>query len=242
MRIKLVLKAENAFLPFNYGQFVHAAILDKIRFADREYAQEMHDSRGFKFFTFSEIFLPRAKMNREKGGFEVFSETISLLVSSPRERFLKAFLSGLLCRPDIRIGPSQFLLESANVEPKPDFSSGSAAFRTVSPIVASTKREMDGKLRTWDLMPQETQFHENILKNLVRKYAEFHGKEPENPHFGMHAVRPMRTRRVKVKNEFHVGSMLSFEARGSSDMLDFAYECGLGEKNSMGFGMVRVVK
>ncbi|MBN2122095.1 CRISPR-associated endoribonuclease Cas6 [Candidatus Micrarchaeota archaeon] len=239
MRIKLSLKPKDAFIPFNYSQYLHAAILDKLRFSDPEYAAEVHDSRSFKFFNFSEVFIPKGRADKEKGGFWVYSDSVRFFVSSPRERFVRALLSGILASPELRIGPSLFSLESAEVIPPPDFSSGRAVFKTISPIVASTLREKDGKTRTWDLTPHDTQFYSNINKNLARKYGEFHGKELPS-WVEIKVLEPLRTRRIQVKNEFHVGNMMVFEARGSRELLDFAYECGFGERNSMGFGMVDV--
>lgn len=237
MRIKVTLKPEERFIPFNYNQFLHAMILEKLDCADPVYAQEVHDSRAFKFFTFSEIFIPKGALNREKGGFDVFSESVYFFVSSPSERFLRAFLSGILCSPEIRIGNSRFVLEAAEAVPNPDFSSGRAALKTISPVVSSTLREVDGKLRSWDLTPHETQFYANLNKNLKKKYEEFHGKAPEG-WLEIRVTKPLRTRRTKVKNEFHVGNLMVFEAKGGKELLEFAYKCGLGERNSMGFGML----
>ncbi|MEW6748619.1 MAG: CRISPR-associated endoribonuclease Cas6 [Candidatus Micrarchaeota archaeon] len=238
MRLKLVLRSKGSFIPFNYNQYIHAMILDKLRFADPQYAQEVHDGNGFKFFTFSELDIPVRKLDKERGGLVILSDTVSLHVSSPRERFMQAFLSGILCRPDIRIGPAEFTLESANVIDSPDFSSGKSILRTMTPLIASTKREIEGRLRTWDLMPEDAQFYNNIRNNLVRKFEEFSGKSPMESAFSVKVIKPLRPKRIKVKDEFHTGSRMIFEASGSPELLEFAYECGLGERNSMGFGMV----
>ncbi|MBD3192481.1 MAG: CRISPR-associated endoribonuclease Cas6 [Candidatus Heimdallarchaeota archaeon] len=239
MRINLVLRSKpQTFIPFNYNSSLNAMILDKIRFADPEYAQEIHDSKGFKFFTFSELTIPKRKLDK-RGGLVILSNTISLFVSSPRDRFVRAFLSGVLCRPQVRIGPAEFTLENANALPSPDFSTGVSTFRTMTPIIASTKREIGGKLRSWDLMPTDNQFYNNIRNNIIRKYKKFTGRIPKDGTLNVKVMKPLRPRRIKVKEEFHTGSRIVFEASGNPELLEFAYECGFGERNSMGFGMVR---
>ncbi len=241
MRIHLVMRCKpGTLLPFNYNYFINGMILDKIKFADSEYAQELHDGTSFKFFTFSELLSPRMRLDKERNGLLILSDTVELLVSSPRERFVKAFLSGILSKPEIYIGSVVVELESASVLERPTFSNGKAIFKTLTPIVTSTKREIDGKLKTWDLMPQDMQFYNNIRNNLVEKYREFNGENMQSDTFNIRVIKPLRTKRIKIKNEFHTGSMMVFEASGSQELLEFAYECGLGERNSMGFGMVEV--
>lgn len=242
MRVRISLRCEekDAFVPFNYNALVHAMILDKIRKVDAEYSSILHDSTNFKFFTFSELMIPRGKADRKRGGIIIFSDTIGLFISSPDRRFIAALVSGMQADPKAQIGSCGFFIESVNAEPVHDFSSGRVFFRTISPVVASTKREAGGILRTWDLLPHEPQFYSNIEKNLLRKFEEFSGsKQPVGP-ISIRHVRQLRTRRIRIKDDFHIGSMMAFEAEGNNELLNFAYECGFGERNSMGFGMVRV--
>ena len=242
MRIRLAIRCKpGTFLPFNYNAFANAMILEKIKFADSEYAQEIHDSRGFKFFTFSNIQISQRKVDKERGGLVILSDTVSLFLSSPRERFIKAFLSGILSRPRIILGSAEFELEGAMALAQPGFLTGRAVFRTMTPIVASTMREMGGKLRTWDLMPHDTQFYNNIRNNMLSKYKELYGKLLEDTTMRIKVIKQLRPKRIRVKNEFHVGCMMVFEASGSRELLELAYECGIGERNSMGFGMVEVI-
>ena len=37
--------------------------------------------------------------------------------------------------------------------------------KTMSPVIAQIKREIDGKLRIWDLGPGDERFYESIQKN-----------------------------------------------------------------------------
>ncbi|XQN73916.1 CRISPR-associated endoribonuclease Cas6 [Methanothermococcus sp. Ax23] len=48
-----------------------------------------------------------------------------------------------------------------------------------------------------------------------------------------------KQKRMKIKNTFCRCSELVFKVEGDYDLIRFGYECGFGEKNSMGFGMCR---
>lgn len=51
MRLEIILKGKNNFkVPFNYNHILSAIIYNKI--ADLNFANELHSSKSFKFFTF----------------------------------------------------------------------------------------------------------------------------------------------------------------------------------------------
>ncbi|MCD6222629.1 MAG: CRISPR-associated endoribonuclease Cas6, partial [Thermoplasmata archaeon] len=41
---------------------------------------------------------------------------------------------------------------------------------------------------------------------------------------------------------YHRCTEMVFEARGSAELLSIGYEAGFGERNSMGFGMVKMAR
>jgi CRISPR-associated endoribonuclease Cas6 len=50
-----------------------------------------------------------------------------------------------------------------------------------------------------------------------------------------------RRRRINIKGNYHRCFMMNFEMKADPRLVEFAYDCGLGEKNSMGFGMVEMI-
>jgi CRISPR-associated endoribonuclease Cas6 len=54
------------------------------------------------------------------------------------------------------------------------------------------------------------------------------------------ANRPVRI--TQLKNTFHMASLMVFIAEGSKELLEIGYKAGFGERNSMGFGMVKLQK
>ena len=238
MRIKLALKCNSGiFIPFNYNAKINAMILDKIKLADVEYAEQIHNGRSFKFFTFSNLIIPNRQIDAARGGLIVKSNEINLIISSPDKKFAHAFLAGIVQDPLVNIGGVKLVFESMNIIDDPDFSSGILTFKTLTPIITSTKKEVEGVLKKWDLTPKDIHFYSNIRNNIIKKYIAFNGILQDD-RFNLSTIKLLNTKRISVKNTFHVGNMGIFKMSGTPQLLEFAYNCGLGERNSMGFGMV----
>jgi len=54
-------------------------------------------------------------------------------------------------------------------------------------------------------------------------------------------MKTAKRRRIEIKGDFHRGYMMEFEMEADVRLIRFAYDCGLGERNSMGFGMVETI-
>ncbi|MEO0247726.1 MAG: CRISPR-associated endoribonuclease Cas6 [candidate division WOR-3 bacterium] len=50
-----------------------------------------------------------------------------------------------------------------------------------------------------------------------------------------------KPKRIKIKETWHRCVEMVFEAKGNPELLEIGYKAGFGAKNSMGFGMVKVV-
>ncbi|MEM3609783.1 MAG: CRISPR-associated endoribonuclease Cas6, partial [Candidatus Anstonellales archaeon] len=77
--------------------------------------------------------------------------------------------------------------------------------------------------------------------NLYKKWVAFYSKEPPRRNLVIKPLGPVKTRRIQIKNNFHVASMMNLMLVGDPALIAFAYNTGLGQKNSMGFGMISVV-
>ncbi|RLI50482.1 MAG: CRISPR-associated endoribonuclease Cas6, partial [Candidatus Thorarchaeota archaeon] len=101
-----------------------------------------------------------------------------------------------------------------------------------------TTIENNGKSRTWDLHPNDDEFSVRFVQNLSRKFKQFYKREVPDE-IEVLQVDKIKQLRVAIKDTFHRAYLLDIRVRAHPDVLRFAYDCGLGEKNSMGFGMVR---
>ncbi|MDI9619141.1 CRISPR-associated endoribonuclease Cas6 [Methanothermobacter sp.] len=240
LRIKIELKSDKRpfKIPYNYNHVVSAIIYRRI--ADIDLASQLHGGKGFKFFTFSQLNIPRRKAFKnfllsEDGRFYFF-------ISSPNVELIKSLVEGFIDKPEI-----DFLRGRVNVEYveflKPPEFRRNMKFKTLSPIIVKTVKEEDGVLRQWDVNPNDLKFYENLQKNLVRKYSEFHGGYDGDEYLRVIPYqRSIKRKRIMIPKEdaetYHRAYHMKFRIEGDPRLIEFGYDCGFGEKNSMGFGMV----
>jgi len=159
--------------------------------------------------------------------------------TSPKKEIIAALVNGMLQEPNVKIANANFILEEVKVLREPEIG-GRETFSTLSPISVTTVKVEDGHKRIVDLYPNESKFHENIRKNLIKKYTLLHGREPDNKDIEL-KVKRAKAKRIKIKNTYHRCVEMVFEASGSKELLTIGYQAGFGERNSMGFGMVKAV-
>ena len=120
-------------------------------------------------------------------------------------------------------------------------------FRCLSPITMSTKRERGDRLDTHYCLPDDPQFSELVRQNLIRKYEAVYRQPPQEKSFAMtfdqayiDKNKGRVTRLVDFKGTKIRGVLAPFHVIGAPELIHIGYECGFGDKNSMGFGMVEV--
>jgi CRISPR-associated endoribonuclease Cas6 len=119
------------------------------------------------------------------------------------------------------------------------------AFKTISPIIARTKKEINGELKTRELTPTDQKFYENLEKNLVRKYNQFYDKEKKMDNIKISSdMKFVKRKRIAIEKDkvktYHRAFMMDINIEGDLDLIKFGYNCGIGEKNSLGFGMINL--
>lgn len=202
----------------------------------------MHDKPKFKFFTFSDIFPPT---NFQKGVAK------SLIISSPNEKFIESLYSKLKEKDRIYIGKYEFHLKSIKkfrLKVKNRFISG-------SPVVLykdSRKNEYFKFHSHQDI----NFFLKRLEENARKKYHAYYGEDPIIIGNLFDKMIP-RVRNGKVDIYIRIVKRgVPFTIVGSSWRLlekrrisreekkfyKFIMDCGLGEKNSLGFGFLNPLK
>ncbi|HMB45156.1 MAG TPA: CRISPR-associated endoribonuclease Cas6 [Candidatus Methanoperedens sp.] len=72
------------------------------------------------------------------------------------------------------------------------------------------------------------------------RFSEFYDKAPID-HFDVIETANIKPKRIKIAEGYRRCTLMSLRIQASPELLKFAYEAGLGEKNAMGFGCVDVV-
>ena len=239
MRSKITVRNLPIFpVNFDYQYGLASMLYFKLANADIKLANETHAHQGFKFYTFSNLML----INRKPGKSGLCFERAFFILSSPDDRFIKSFAEGLLRKPEFYLdgprGKVDFAIE--RIEILQELSFGDECwFKTLSPIYVKTMRKENEDLRETDLYPTEPKFYENLHRNLVERFSEFYGKAPFD-HFDVIETANIKPKRIKIAEGYRRCNLMSLRIQASSELLKFAYEAGLGEKNAMGFGCVDV--
>lgn len=242
MRLEIILKGKNNFkVPFNYNHILSAIIYNKI--ADLNFANELHSSKSFKFFTFSQIYIPKRRI--VKDGIIAKDGVISFYISSPNDFLIKSLVDGFLEDLEISFQNQKLTIQKIEALKTPEFSSKSE-FKTLAPIIVRTKKEIDGELKIWDLAPSD-KFFKSLENNLIKKYIKFNNLTKTDKKINIYSdMNFVKRKRISINKgnatTHHRAYMMDLILEGDQDLIEFAYDVGIGEKNSMGFGMIKLLE
>ncbi len=257
LRIELTAKGNNLF-PFNYHYQFSSAIYLLLKFGSREFSDFLHDigynlnGKKYKLFTFS---LKFEKYKTEPAGIVLESPKIFLFVTSPKiDDFIKNFVIGSFETTFFYVsfgGNSQkILIKNMELLTEPEFTS-EMQFTMLSPMVLSTIREVNGKLSTYYLRPEDKdEINRLLTQNLRNKSLIISNRNSigeikitfDENYLKKH---PRVTKKITINEHGRfpidiIGMQVPFTIKGDTELIKVGYECGFGEKNSMGFGMVEV--
>ncbi|MEA2053922.1 MAG: CRISPR-associated endoribonuclease Cas6 [Candidatus Thermoplasmatota archaeon] len=242
MRAKIFIHhVSGGLLPYDYQYAMASMLYEKLAVGNVKLADEVHFHQGFKFYNFSNLLLE----NRRPSGKGLAFENAYFILTSPDAVFIKSFTEGLLQEPEFNLYKENFVVIRIEILKQMELKSP-CTFKTSSPIFVKTMREKDGKLVEWDLYPKDGKFHENVHKNLVKRYTEYYGNGLSNDHFEIINVKNFKPKRIIIGGGIQATprrcSLMTFTVEASKELLQFAYDAGIGEKNAMGFGCLEVVE
>lgn len=259
MRIQLSLRPQQktTAIPVNYAYPLSATIYKILQRASPEYAAFLHDKgysassgRLMKLFTFSKLWIPGVRL--EKGMLWGKAERWMLQIGSPMgEEFVRNFVLGLFESSKLTLATSKihadFLVEDVQLLPLPKFKAITRC-KCLSPIVVSTMHEKGGRLRPYYYRPEDQGISLALQKNLLQKYEIIHDKRPadEDLVFRIDLSATPKSKLITLKEGSREETRIKafetfFVLQGSAELMQTAWECGLGEHNSQGFGMMEVV-
>lgn len=204
----------------------------------------LHDKQGFKFFCFSNIY-------KAKG-----SNYHNLIISSPDPDFITQVeyqLNKIIENQiPIEIGGLFELIKVTKVPVKNlEFP---LKVITQSPIIIRISIEKyHGKVTDtapykevfWRKDHPVDLFIESLEANMKKKFAEFTGVYIDGRIFERYVFKKQVSTRIELANSKYpiVGSLweIGFSADIHPHIQTFALDCGLGERNSLGFGFVNPI-
>jgi CRISPR-associated endoribonuclease Cas6 len=261
MRFKITFtNLRNRFLPANYNSYIHSWIYKRIGEADEAFAAFLHQKgygaghRRFKLFNFSPLDLRPYTFHKERGLFELHGSQISLMVSFYLPETAEPFIKGLFMNNEVFIGDRingvDMTVREVQIMPEPEFSK-KMSYRLVSPCCISRPARGDEKHAQY-LAPGDPEYLPRLIENIKTKWKAT-GKvpaitgEPEDididvniltksPRSRLLTIKPLTERQTKVR-----GWLFDCEVAAPMEVQEFIYAVGLGEKGSMGFGMVGAI-
>lgn len=245
---------ETASVPIDHNYELLGLVYRLLGASDADYATFLHEegyrdpsegAKRSKLYTFSGLRAPAGRRRLENGRLILRPGPIDWFLASPRNDFLTHSATGLLTVGSIvQVGSARLRLELVEALPQPAFTER-MKFSCLSPIVAARPCP-DGK--THYLRPNDPLFSEAIRANLIWKHRLLHGLPPEDDRLELqfdpaYLTDPRHrggTKLVTFKNLQFVGAFAPFTLAGSLALIETAWNCGLGEKNSIGLGIIEL--
>ena len=171
----------------------------------------------------------------------IFPLPVKLTVSTPINELMKGLTAGAMSRDDIRIGNNH--LTCGGIEKKEyRADSHTITVKTLSPVTCYDSVERNGRNYTKYFTPEDDEFQTGIYINLQRKYRLLNpDKDIPSERFTIKAIGHVKER----VSMFEKGGLFpvkgwwgKFKLEGSREILQTAIDCGLGSKNSSGWGCV----
>ena len=237
MQLLIELKKIDQFsLPVNYNYLLQSMIYNLLDNKEK-LSRKIHETgyqiedKHFKLFTFSLL----------RGQYKIHGKRIEFLdkvrfeIRTVDKNILLTIVESLVNLETLRIGQNLVKILNVKIGEK-KLTGTSYKIRMISPLVVRST-DADTK-KTLYYNPFDTEFKSRIMENFERKYQAYYHKVPT----GRFDIEPIN---YSLKNKFVTkykdflitGWRGEFEIRGDAEVLDFLYQVGLGEKNSMGFGM-----
>ncbi|MCX7641783.1 MAG: CRISPR-associated endoribonuclease Cas6 [Elusimicrobiales bacterium] len=247
MRIVLTFteeKGRDIILEFSYNKLIQGFIYSNL---NENLAEKLHEegfnigNRSFKLFTFSRILAKHKMINNS---FHIRSP-FKIVISSINEEFVQDLSLNLIRKKSLKLGDNNIVLEGLEIKKTLKLeSTDKLKIKMLSPItIYSTLLTKEGKKKTYYYNPYENEFSDLIKNNLIRKHIAFYNREPIANEFSITPISVRKDDEIIIKYDGFVikGWLGVYEIRGNEDLVKIAYYCGIGSKNSQGFGCFDII-
>ncbi|MDD2289119.1 MAG: CRISPR-associated endoribonuclease Cas6 [Bacteroidales bacterium] len=253
MRFKITLNinGKKRLLPFNYQYYISAWIYNVIGSADKAFANFLHNegfregNKRFKFFNFSPLdFGKPKKIWKENDLLQISRDQITLKLSFLLKDAAEAFIIGLFRYQKIYIGDSYngLDLNVTQIERLPDkVPEETMRYRALSPVVISY--QYPGSSYASYLSPENEEYAGLLYNNFKNKYQAVPNTAPlpVSFSFSFSLIGTPRSKLFTIKQGMPDqskirGYLFDFMLTAPPELHYMMLSCGVGEKNSLGFG------
>jgi CRISPR-associated endoribonuclease Cas6 len=247
MRSTFVFHSDkNIVLPVNYQTYLQGFIYSNI--GDEELRNNLHNNgirynkSPIKHFTFSRL-MGRSNYNEKEKTLD-FGKQVSFVFSTKLEDVEREIIQSCFLKDEFKLANNHVKLSELRVQDFPfDVSQDEVTWNItmLSPLTLfQTTLKGDGtKYRVFFHPNQEKANSLMISKRLEQKYRSYY-KNTDGLNFNVTLKQvglPKKTVVRVKKNEVYEAYAGEFTLTGQEEVLKFAYDVGIGKKNSLGFGM-----
>jgi CRISPR-associated endoribonuclease Cas6 len=246
MRVRLVfnLKNKGANVPFHHQSLLTDFIVKFLQKTPYE---------GYDFLSFSGL---KGQTKVSRLGLQFYSSKITLVLSSPNQKFIDYLISRIFKEDEIRIGNLVLKPDFVEREEDPEFAN-STKYVCISPTVITDNHTDNYEAKKF-VSPEEDAFSD-LLYEITMKRMELSGAytSEQIASFYKFQIVPDKVYLQKIKNtdkkfariytiqyegkryEFR-GYTLPFTLYALPEVQRFVFECGLGSFTTQGFGMIDI--
>lgn len=255
--IQLTRTTGRNLLPMDYQYYISAWIYKTIKLSNDEFARFLHD-RGygsdegklFKLFCFSRLEFGKPLLLPAEKLFQISAATLRLLISFDIPITASHFIEGIFKDQELYLGDKQHGLNlrvtTVELLPEPVFLE-TMRYRLLTPWVVSIKE--DGKPQPVYLAADDERFSTMAARHLAEKHNLTHTETPAVRHEQIvvnringykrsgFVISPGTPRETRV-----VGNLFEFTLTAPITIHQMAWNAGISEKSSMGFGWCEMDK
>lgn len=253
--LSLQKNAKNV-ISLNYNYELYSAILKIIRNADEAYSDFLHnhgyqtDKKNFKLFCFSNLNIPKKKIDFDRESIVLHCQEISFMISfmldAPAEKFVIGIFQNQQIEIADKVNKAKFDVKQVELVPL-KVESETVRLRTLSPLVIGLKHSDSTEEY---ISPLHEQFEMLFIQNLLDKYKATYQSIPlawQDYPFHFELLSEPKSKLVKIKansdKETKVrGYLFDCEVIMPKELIEVALLCGIGRLSSMGFGYVDVLR
>lgn len=243
IRKYLILQVnEDCVLNYNYHYELMKRIYESIELKDKSRALILHnngykiDNKKFKLFNYN-LFCQGAIYTSK--GIEIKKDNTIKFIISGYSEVINLILKGLIIKQKFILDNIEFKIVNIEDDNKIKLDNISL-YKVRTPVVASLYNKLDNKQIY--LNPMQEEFYKSLYNNLIRKYKLIYKKDYNGElYFDIENVLSIKKKYItNIKQKGFVIGYSDFEivVQADKDMQEVIYYCGLGEKNSVGMGLV----
>lgn len=263
LRITFLPSRLTKTLPIDYQYYLSAALYHWFELSSPSFATFLHDvgyspealQRRFRLFCFSNLFIPHTQLEGNRLVL-LQREKITWYVSMPIDDGVKHLVTGMFEQQRIYIEEksAELVVHTVEILPEPSWER-KMHFRMLSALTISVPVEYNGKLSPRYLHVDDSHLNTALRQNILRRYEALYGTVPDDTEFhctfdeayiakrgGPSKITKLVTIKKGLPDETKVrGFVCPLTIEGNPQLIRLAYESGLGEKGSMGFGMIDIL-